>query len=652
MSRIQNDILDRRSKKMKTLHELSNQFYEEFKGLPSASPIVRNGQKNDAFELVVLKVLYGRQLPEFTKTNAYKFAEYIISPPDNAIDIFFQHESGDESSFDVIQVKNRPLTESELRTCITNMERTIEDYVSNPKAINSDSCREILSKSNLEKSNKNKCNFFVVHTGTVDDFSGSKENERVLTEKSLDILYKNVSEYVDEDTICVNTNMTYGDPTHDNGAVVCSINGYTLAELCNRYFNTEIGRNILFGSNLRESLITKRSKPYLSMSKTITETPENFWYYNNGITIIAKDFHTNEDGTITINGFSIVNGAQTTSALGLFLKEAKKNHETTLIDNLKKVFVLTRILKIPEEKMRQDIAIFNNSQNPITSRDMVANREEQRHLNEWLLDDNEYPQIYAEIRRGSQLPSSFNKGITHRKTTNEGLAQLAYAAFLQKPFMAKDKKSALFNNDYTQSDYVINKIYHDVFNWDESNPSNNGVIFKKNKREIDEVLFVQQLYKESKKVLKERYNLLIDKAILDKKNATTPEAIKTCDDRINVNSLHLDTVGICMFYFIALYYEFKAQLEKDTTKHFNIEKYYSDKAFKQKMVKDSASLFLTYTVKILVKTALDNGKAGNVNNWVRSATCEEKFFDALRDEMAVDFDLQDRFDQFCDSYKV
>ena len=42
---------------MKKLSELQKQFYEEFKGLPSFSPIVRNNQENDAFELFYSNLL-------------------------------------------------------------------------------------------------------------------------------------------------------------------------------------------------------------------------------------------------------------------------------------------------------------------------------------------------------------------------------------------------------------------------------------------------------------------------------------------------------------------------------------------------------------------------------------------------------------------
>lgn len=636
---------------MSTLLELMSQYYEEFKGLPGYCPIVRNNQQNDAFELVVLKVLYGKLLPDFTKENISVFSNYVIAPPDNGIDIFFQHENGDESTFDVIQVKFATLDESQLKTCILGMERTIEDYCKDPKKVNSESCREVLSKSNLDKTNKNKCTYYVVHTGSIDDFNGSDENEKIITIKSLEVLYKNISDYVDSDVLSITTSMNYGNPENYSGAVVCSINGYDLAQLCNTYYSTDIGRNILFGSNLRESLITKKSKPFLSMSQTIADCPDNFWYYNNGITIIARDVVGQDDGRLQLKGFSIVNGAQTTSALGLFLREAKKNGEDWKIENLKKVFVLSRILKVPDDKMRQEIAIYNNTQNPITSRDMVANRPEQKHLHDWLLDE-QYPQIYVEIRRGSGIPAFFNKGITHRKTTNEELAQLVYASFLQKPFTAKDKKSALFNNDYTQTEYVINKIYHDVFNYDESDPSKNGIIFGKTKAEIDEALFVQQLYKETKRVLKDSLMKRIENLREKKANATTPEQIKNYDAAIAANSLHLDTVGICMFYFIALYYEFKAQFSIDPSKTYNYDRYYSDKSYRDEMIRIATDLFLAYTVKILVKTASENEKSGNVNNWIRSAPCEQAFFNSLRGEMAADYELEQKYMDFCEKFKV
>jgi hypothetical protein len=116
---------------MKTIKELINAYYEEFHGLPSYRPIVRNNQINDAFELVVLKILFGKNLPDFNRHNVTEFCKYIIAPPDNGIDIFYQHENGDDYAFDVIQVKNTSLDEAELRTAVLGMQRTIDDYCKN-----------------------------------------------------------------------------------------------------------------------------------------------------------------------------------------------------------------------------------------------------------------------------------------------------------------------------------------------------------------------------------------------------------------------------------------------------------------------------------------------------------------------------------------
>ena len=63
------------------------------------------------------------------------------------------------------------------------------------------------------------------------------------------------------------------------------------------------------------------------MAKTIREEPEKFWFYNNGITIIAEDYNTitsaGSNGDIekfVLKNFSIINGAQTTSSFLLLLK--------------------------------------------------------------------------------------------------------------------------------------------------------------------------------------------------------------------------------------------------------------------------------------------------------------------------------------------
>lgn len=644
---------------MSMLDDLQKQYYEEFKGLGSPE-IVRNNQENDAFELVVLKILYGRILDiSFDKDHLDELQKYVIAPKDGGIDIFIERGNGDESSFDVVQVKKKDLPESVLRDCFTIMERVISDFCDSPLNIDSDTCRAALSESSLDNNNRKNCQFFVVHTGVTREFSGIKDNEHIITSVDLLNLVESQTDKVEEDVLSLTEEsgcMPFGQENDELSAIVCNINGYDLAMLNNKYFSTEIGRNILFGHNLRESLNPKSSKSFAGMKKTIEKSPEKFWYYNNGITIIAEGFETKKNdqdipNSIVLKHFSIVNGAQTTSSLGLILQEAKANRDNGTIENLKKSYVIARILKVNDSDLEEDIAICNNTQNPISSRDMVANSIEQKTLYNKLIDES-YPQIYMEIKRGTNIPQRVNRTILHRKTTNETLAQLAYAGFCLEPFTAKDKKAELFTNDISQSEYTMNKIYHRVFNLDDDE-TKNGVLFRKNKSEIDELLFSHYMYKEGKKYLKSKINnrLTEEREQFDKETDIEQKSqIKT---RIDRDDSMLEAVGVCMFYFVSTYYEFIAQYGSPWKAfRYDFEKIYQDKNYKQEIVSAFADFFLVKTVEILILTAKENGKSNNINNWVRSSTCQTKFFEKLRSNIGFDMSLSSKFEELMQRFKV
>lgn len=80
-------------------------------------------------------------------------------------------------------------------------------------------------------------------------------------------------------------------------------------------------QNKLFSQNLR--LYYQNSTVNDALRKTLGEGPENFWYFNNGITIIADKVQKGLAGTpahkfanFTCEGASIVNGAQTVGTIG------------------------------------------------------------------------------------------------------------------------------------------------------------------------------------------------------------------------------------------------------------------------------------------------------------------------------------------------
>lgn len=636
---------------------LIREFYNEFVGIPNGKPIVRQNIENDAFTLVVLDILYGRELGlTINAKNINKIKNMIVAPPDGGIDIFIEHEDGDEFFYDIIQVKYTDLGEQDIKQCFALMQRTIKDYIKEPKLVTKN-LKEVISSSNFDRTYKDKCTYYVIHKGDLNYIKGQKKNEKIVTSNDLSTIRSSLEslnvpkEIIKSDSF--NNYILYQDKNAKNErAFLCNLSGYDLALLNNKYSSTEIGRNILFGQNLRDSLENK-SKTYTAMEKTIDTEPEKFWYYNNGITIIAEEFDAkskknNNDVVdyIELYKFSIINGAQTTSSLGKYLKEAEMNKENEKIEKLKEVFVLTRILEVTKPELKDNIAIYNNMQNPITTRDMVSNREEQKKLYNWL-STGEKPYMYVEIRRGSKKPNGL-KLKPHQSTTNEILAQLAFASFFRAPFVAKDKKRTLFNNDYSQEEYVINADYHKIFNYSDD-VEKCGILFKKTKEEINELLFISYLYKEAKKYLKKIYTERREKSKLQLVNASYEEK-ESIENQIKTYTSQLEINSICLFYNIALYYEFKSQFsEKEKGKLFDYERFYSDKIFRESLVREYANKYLSKTIE-LIKRETEN--TANVGNWVRSAKNQDSFMKKLRDDLAIKIDYEMEYENFINAYKI
>lgn len=635
--------------------ELNDILYEKFKGLPVNAPIVRNNIKNDAYALTTLKILYQTYLDiEFDKSQAAELAKYIIAPPDGGIDIFIEHQDDDEYVFDVIQVKYYPMRLHEIKAAFATMKQTIDDFCNDASTVHSVSCKEILSTSNLSKANKKCCHYYVVHTGRC-EFDNLANNETVLNEKYLNDMYYNGTNKVKYGSFVIEQNsyLLHNYDYLDYNAVVLSLNCYDLAILNNKFTKAMIGRNMLFGQNLRDGLPPLRNKAYENMKKTIINEPEMFWSYNNGITIVADKYTISPDGDRTsklnLKGFSIVNGAQTTSALGFLLKTFLRDKENRYIDSLKKAFVLVRIISISDEYSKRNVAIYNNSQNCILNRDLVANRQEQIVLQDHLLN-NTTASIYMEIRRGAQKPASIDKKMKHRVTKNETLAQIAYAAFEIEPFTAKDKKSTFFSSVSSKPQYVVNEYYHRLFYYDSNNPDSNGILFKKTVREIEEALFAMHLYNESGRIKRKelRQNIADYKKALDK-----ADNAYRIQENIEADANVLETIGSCKFYCITTYYLFKERFDMLTNnKVFDYNKYYDDKSFKDNLVNDFINLFLMNTIRVLNQNARDNNKAGNIANWLRGKACQDAFVATMKSELTLNGYLKEFYLTFVSKYKI
>ncbi len=122
---------------------------------------------------------------------------------------------------------------------------------------------------------------------------------------------------------------------------------------------------------------------------TIERQPDLFWYFNNGITIIAKKFTKaaagggdNAFGVFSCEDVSIVNGAQTVAAIGKYTESGKDNHH--------KISVAVRIISLEESQgdFGDTVTKTNNRQNRIENRDFVALDPEQSRIRTELAIEN------------------------------------------------------------------------------------------------------------------------------------------------------------------------------------------------------------------------------------------------------------------------
>ena len=145
--------------------------------------------------------------------------------------------------------------------------------------------------------------------------------------------------------------------------IVGIVNGEQLALLAIQYGDR------LFDKNIRTTLGTSSTNEILFNS--IKHTPKEFWYFNNGITIVASGIASDkvqpQPGAekFEIANISVVNGAQTVGALA----QAKNNGMS-----LDEVFVTVRVVstKHRESDFEQKVTRFTNTQNRIGGQEFVA----------------------------------------------------------------------------------------------------------------------------------------------------------------------------------------------------------------------------------------------------------------------------------------
>lgn len=136
----------------------------------------------------------------------------------------------------------------------------------------------------------------------------------------------------------------------------------------------------LLERNIRRYLGLTGNRVNQAISDTLNRLEEqgNFYFYNNGITLICSKFSHNalqgENYQVKVQGLQVINGGQTCKTIQVTLAGQLPFPTTASL--------LVRLYELPgeEQNLVRNITYATNSQNPVDLRDLRSNDERQRRL--------------------------------------------------------------------------------------------------------------------------------------------------------------------------------------------------------------------------------------------------------------------------------
>lgn len=279
----------------------------------------------------------------------------------------------------------------------------------------------------------------------------------------------------------------------------------------------------LFSSNIRVFLGNKEVNQ--GIIDTLKNDPENFWYYNNGITALCSSIkkkpmggNSRESGTFECKNFRIVNGAQTVGSI----YTANQNYP----EKLEQARVNIRLISLENcpEEFASNITRYNNTQNKIDSRDFVAlDTEQERLKNELQLEEITY--VY---KSGEVVPDQ-NKGFDLVDAT---VVRACENKDIKMLVLAKDKIGQLWD-DIEKAPYktLFNSSVNSLSLWrlvEIMRVVEKKLLVEKNERTGKEKLFATH----ANKIILHLIYKQLDKEFFDTSKILTQENIKTIEEKL------------------------------------------------------------------------------------------------------------------------
>ena len=206
----------------------------------------------------------------------------------------------------------------------------------------------------------------------------------------------------------------------------------------NVLYKTNVDIRVLF-DNVRGFIL--QSKYNRNIETTLDSEPTKFFFYNNGITIVAESISSLEINSgkkvkLEISNFQVLNGGQTLRTIHNYNKKNKNN----IVEKLSDAEVLVRMLNITDDALKGRIGEYTNSQNSINERDLKSLRPEQVKLEDYLRSNK-----ILYIRKKGDVGQ--DDTVYDDSVSMELLGQILWAA-KGYPELVSNKKREIFTVQY------------------------------------------------------------------------------------------------------------------------------------------------------------------------------------------------------------
>lgn len=308
-------------------------------------------------------------------------------------------------------------------------------------------------------------------------------------------------------------------------------------------------REYLFYSNIRNFLGI--NKINTKMAETFQKFPKDFWYFNNGVTIVCEGYEPKGDFQLLIDTPQIVNGCQTVSVIYNQWEALKRPND-------QEGTILVKIIRDTNNK-RADITRYTNSQNAVTGKDFFALESFQKDLKKQF----SYLGFNYEIQRNATILKEdkykykgnpcydylFDKAFKTKKYTMiaKEVIQAYVAGILLNPAKAKNI------GDYVPGGQYYNQTFNDMtpddprfylFPYAIMYYSRNVLGHKKDDKLRAANLFFISLYFRTLIKIFNKFNLLGEE-VLGVKDYKDKKMVIECIDRVFISSeINKNLIGL------------------------------------------------------------------------------------------------------------